>query len=279
VELAFSFLGAFLVKLDGKSLHFATNSARALLAYLTVEALPDDRTFPRSMLASLLWTEQPEATARHNLRQALLHLRQGLGESASSFLQITPQTIGIKADLVGVSDLYTFRQLLGTCSGHSYSVHIQCPGCLQRMEEAVALYQGEFLRGLSTKGGHAFENWVHLRREQAHRQVMQTLRMLTEYHAMTGAYDRMQHHAEHQLALEPWDEAAHRQLMVALAARGERAAALAQYKRCYHILARELDALPSQETEKLYNLIRLDKLLPLQPGNMRGAEQHMTGGG
>ena len=47
---------------------FESNKVWALLAYLLVEA---DRPHQRDALAGLLWPDQPDPVARHNLRQAL----------------------------------------------------------------------------------------------------------------------------------------------------------------------------------------------------------------
>ena len=47
---------------------FESNKVRALLAYLAIET---DRPHSRDELVGLLWPEQPDATARANLRQAL----------------------------------------------------------------------------------------------------------------------------------------------------------------------------------------------------------------
>ena len=60
------------ITLDGQPLGgFASNNARALLAYLALEA---DRPQQRDALAALLWPELPDDSARHNLRQALANL-------------------------------------------------------------------------------------------------------------------------------------------------------------------------------------------------------------
>ncbi|MFZ4661386.1 MAG: AfsR/SARP family transcriptional regulator, partial [Caldilineaceae bacterium] len=66
--------GKFALTGQGVPVKFATDHARALLAYLAVEPGAHDR----STLAALLWPEQPENTARQSLRQALLHLKQGM---------------------------------------------------------------------------------------------------------------------------------------------------------------------------------------------------------
>ena len=97
-HLTISLLGAFQVTLDGAPVtDFATDKARALLAYLAVEA---DRPHRREALAGLLWPDQPERKARQNLRQALLHLRQALGDcedSAPHALLVSRETVQFNA--------------------------------------------------------------------------------------------------------------------------------------------------------------------------------------
>ena len=78
---------------DGKPLtDFESDKARALLAYLAVEA---DRPHRRESLAGLLWPDTPERTARTNLRSALANLRQVIHDHQEipAFLEVTRQTI------------------------------------------------------------------------------------------------------------------------------------------------------------------------------------------
>src|SRR5512136_3355667 len=98
-RLVVRLLGAFRVELDGEAVYgFETDKARALLAYLVVEA---DRPHRREALSGLLWPDQPDAVARARLRQTLYRVRQALtgpqpGDSATHdkgappFLFVTP---------------------------------------------------------------------------------------------------------------------------------------------------------------------------------------------
>jgi DNA-binding SARP family transcriptional activator len=72
---------------------FAYNKARALLAYLVVEA---DRTHQRDTIVGLLWPEMTDAAARTNLRQVLTSLRDTIasgGDPAAPFLITTRDTL------------------------------------------------------------------------------------------------------------------------------------------------------------------------------------------
>src|SRR5262249_25858025 len=58
--------------------------------------------------------------------------------------------------------------------------------------------------------------------------------------------------AEQAIALEPFRESGYRRLMEAHAASGNRGEALRVYERCRSLLAEELGAYPSPETEAIY---------------------------
>ncbi|HUM35934.1 MAG TPA: hypothetical protein PLQ85_03580, partial [Anaerolineae bacterium] len=93
-RLTLNLLGPFQARLDdGPEIAFPTDKACGLLAYLAVEAAHAQR---REYLAALLWPDQPENRARHNLRQALSSLRQLLGDTEESprpFLLVERETV------------------------------------------------------------------------------------------------------------------------------------------------------------------------------------------
>jgi DNA-binding SARP family transcriptional activator len=254
MRLLLFFLGPFQVTLDERPAIFATDRARALLAYLAVEA---DRPHRRDALAGLLWPDQPESLARRSLSQALVRLRRAIDDYHASppFLLITGKTIQFNpatADL----DVVRFETLLAACAAHPHSDVLGCPSCIECLEEAASLYRGEFLQGLFLAGGQLFEEWALFKREQLHRQALDALHTLAAYYEKQGIYEPARRYASRQLALEPWREEAHRQLMRALALAGDRSAALAHYKTCCRLLADELGMEPAPETAALYERIR-----------------------
>jgi DNA-binding SARP family transcriptional activator/predicted ATPase len=254
MSLVLQLLGTVQITWDGKALKFATEHTRALLAYLAVEA---DVVHRRTTVATLLWPEENEATARHNLRQALFFLKQTLAAvpHRDSLLQVTSTTMQWHNQAITV-DLRAFQAWWRLSQGHNHALLQPCAACVEHFTQVVALYQGEFLQGLLLKENHLFEEWALLLREQTHRQALAMLNALTTHHEQMGTYDRMQHYAARQVALEPWQEASHRQLMLALAAQGQPSAALRQYESCRRILKEELGAPPSAETTRLYEQIR-----------------------
>lgn len=253
-------LGAFKATLDAVDLTaFSTDKVRALLIYLALETAQPHR---RELLASLFWPEMPQATALTNLRLALHRLRQTLDEAvpgASATLLIsTRQTLQLNAAFVTV-DVTSFQTLLAACAAHGHQSLHTCDECLARLAQAVDLYQGELLAGFGVKDATAFEEWLLLRRETLHQQVLASL------HSLVQAYEQRDdlqahHYASQQLRLEPSREEAHRQLMRILARRGLYSEALAQYESCRRLLYAELGVEPHVETVALYQQIREGKL-------------------
>jgi DNA-binding SARP family transcriptional activator len=254
MRLSLSFLGPFQVTLDNQAATFATDRARALLAYLAVEA---DRPHRRETLAALLWPDRPEATARRNLSQTIVRLRRAIDDYHASppFLQITAKSVQFNAAAAEL-DVACFERLLAACATHAHPDVSSCPACVERLREVASLYWGEFLQGLFLADSQLFEEWALFKREQLHRQALDALHTLALHYESQGDYERATRYAARQLALEPWREEAHRQLMRALVWGGQRGAALAQYRICCRALAGELGVEPAPETTALYERIR-----------------------
>lgn len=260
-QLSITLLGSFQVTLEGRPIaHFATDKARALLAYLALHADGPQR---REALAGLLWPDQPEGKARQNLRQALTFLRQALGDSEESptpFLLVDRETVQFNAASDYWLDVTAFTTLSDACQRHRHIRLERCLPCLHRLEQLAALYQGEFLAQFFLADSLGFEEWVLIQREWLHQRVLEALAILADYHERRGDFGLARKYAWRQVTLEPWREEAHRQLMRLLALTGERSAALAQYERCRRILAEELGVTPAAETVALYHQIEQGRL-------------------
>lgn len=266
-QLTISLLGSFQVTLDGSPVtDFATDKARALLAYLAVEA---GRPHRREALAGLLWSDQPQRKANQNLRQALVHLRQALDEcKGAPFLLVTRETIQFNASGDYELDVAAFTALSQACHQHRHTRLGACRPCLRRLEQMAQLYRGEFLAQFMASDNSVFEEWAVLKREWLHRQAVEALTHLADYYERRGDLSGARQYAFRQVELEPWREEAHRQLMRLMALDGQRSAALAQYEKCRAALAHELHVEPTDETIALYEQIRAgESLSPSAPPN------------
>jgi predicted ATPase/DNA-binding SARP family transcriptional activator/Tfp pilus assembly protein PilF len=258
-RLTISLLGSLQVTLDGKPVTgFATDKARALLAYLVAEA---DHPHRRDALAGLLWPDQPQRKARQNLRQALSFLRQAIRDQNDDglFLLVSRETIQFNPDCDYWLDVAAFTALVEACRGHQHRRLETCPPCIRRLEQMVELYRGDFLEHFYLSDSSLFEEWASLKREWLHREAVEALYHLANYYERRGDYDRARQYARRQVELEPWREEAHRQLMRLLALDRQRSAALAQYEACHRALATELGVEPTAETVTLYERIRAEE--------------------
>jgi WD40 repeat protein/DNA-binding SARP family transcriptional activator len=264
--LCIRLFGPFEVELDGEPLSgFVSDKARALLAYLAVEA---DRPHRREALAGLLWPEVPERSARGSLSTALGNVRQLIGDSAPStdraraedrerslpFLYVSRQEIQFNRDSDARVDVREFAGLL-QAGTHQPSERPLGPLTSQDLEEAVGLCRGSFLEGFSVADGAPFEEWALLKREQLQRQVLAALHQLISHYERSGEISLALPHAWRAADLDPWRGDAQCQLMHLLALNGQREAALAQYEQHRQLLAEELGVEPSEAVQELYKLL------------------------
>ncbi len=256
-QLFIRLLGLFQVTVDSQpATGFKYDKARALLAYLAVEA---DHPHRRETLAALFWPDQTPKLARQSLRQSLSTLRRAIKDPNASppFLLITGDTVQFNRFGNTWLDVDAFRSHLN--SGDHIHPHLDvetCPSCIQSLEKAVALYRGDFLEGLLLGDSAEFETWAITYRERLRAKTLTALHHITRHYLHRGEYSRAQTYALRQVQMEPYREEAHRQLMHILARTGQRSAALAQYQTCRRILDKELGVEPAQETQTLYNRIR-----------------------
>jgi len=259
-RLSLTLLGSPEVALDGDPVSsFQSNKVRALLVYLAVEA---DRPHRRDALATLLWPDRPDRTARGNLRKALSHLRKAIGDRPPSgdhkahppFLLITRETIQFNSASDCWIDVAAFSSLVEPHPSRNPS--------LEQLEEAVALYRGPFLEGFSLRDSAPFDDWCVLTQERLHRQAMVALQRLAGQYERQGELEQACEITRRQVDLEPWQEEAHRELMRLLALSGQRSAALVQYEACRRTLMDQLGVEPIRETRALYERIRDGPELP-----------------
>jgi predicted ATPase/DNA-binding SARP family transcriptional activator/Tfp pilus assembly protein PilF len=280
-HLSIHSLGPFHVTLDGDPVTgFESNKVRALLIYLAVES---NRPHSRETLAGFLWPDQPEQSARHNLRQALSNLRQIIRDDGAEqpFLQIDRRVVRFNPDSDHWLDVVAFNAHIAASEAHLHSRLETCESCVRQLEQVAGLYRGYFLEGFFVDDSIPFEDWSLLLRERFHRQTIDALYHLAKHYERRRDYVRARRYARRQVELEPWREEAHQQLMHLLARSGQRSAALAQYDICRRILAKELKIEPHKETTALYERIRAagsasPHNLPLQLTPLIGREQELT---
>jgi DNA-binding SARP family transcriptional activator len=253
--LSFTLFGGFDLRIDNTPVDgFISNKARALLAFLFVT----NRSHPRPVLAELFWGDKPDDVANVNLRMALSNLRKLLGPA----LDITRSDVSVSKNYRCILDVELFQSRLSQVD--PATLESNC----NSLEQAIALYTGDFLEGLSVRDALSFEEWALRQRERYRQMALQALYRLSMIHTDRGSYDLAIQYTSRLLELEPWQEEGHRQMMLLLAMTGQRGAALAQYAACRRILAEELHVDPMPETNALLARIRAmpdPQLIPAAP--------------
>src|SRR5690606_35699033 len=257
--LSLSLLGSFQASLDAKPLSdFRTRKVQALLIYLAVEP----GAHSREWLLNLFWPGLPEISARSNLRQILYYLRQVVPKLAGDDRPDEPLVIANRQEIqlnpqAGVTvDTHQFTDLLQQSQMYQHLDLFLCRECAHDLEEAVALYRGDFLADFYLDDSNEYEEWSHAQREHFRRQAHDALSTLATMSLRRQEYAAAQAHAERQLEFDNLREGAYRQLMEILAHTGRREQALAVYDKCRRVLTEELGMAPSTQTTAVYEKIR-----------------------
>lgn len=245
-QLKLAVLGKLQLERGEEQLDAGLISAKgqALLVYLAVTG----ETFPRLVLADLLWGEMPEKESRANLRLTLSKLRKSVGEH----LLITREAVAFNFEEPYWLDLIEFEAITEKLEQIS----------AVQLRDAVSLYRGDFLEGFYVLSAPSFESWVLGERERLRLLALKALSHLAEAARQNGDFGESIETTRKILMLEPWQEEAHRQLMWLLAHSGQRSAALVQFESTRRTLQEELGVEPAQQTVELYEQIKSGSFIP-----------------
>lgn len=212
----------------------------ALLAYLA-SAQPAGLK-RRDTLLALLWPELDDSRARHALRNTLHSLRSTLGADIIS--SAGAESVGIPDGMLSC-DVAEFEQALAE----------------DRLEDAVALYKGDFLAGFFVQESREFEEWVEGERQRLRHAHHVALERLAEAAGKLQDWTRAVEWWRRVARAEPENGRLTRRLMEAMAAAGDRAGALNQAQHHAEVLRQEFDADPDPEVSALAERIRVGELM------------------
>jgi len=246
--------GGLSIRIDGRLIGgLGSKKAEALLVYLMV----DRRQHTRDELATLLWPESTEQHASTSLRVVLSVLRKNLAD----YLDICRDSAGINTDTSAYIDVIDLEQKLAG----------------GKIEQALQLYQGDFLQGFHIQESVEFENWLQWQQEHLRVLITGALHRAISRAIEAGEYAKARTLIQRLLEIEPLDELAYYQSIFLHGVEGERTAALTQYEKCCQTLRDELGVEPSEELQELHERIqRGDKpstLIPPLPENNLPAPQ------
>ncbi|HWB41916.1 MAG TPA: AAA family ATPase, partial [Gemmatimonadales bacterium] len=205
------------------------SSRRKELVLLAFLARRSPRPLPRSEAAALLWPEKDERRARQSLRQALLELRQLVGDglvAESDLIQLDPGSVEL--------DAAAFEREIEE----------------GRHEAAVSRWGGDFLPGAEDVAGEELRGWLESERERLRRRLRLSLAELVEDAQRHGAWPQAIQWAERWTAALPQDQQGHLRLLRLLHLQGRSGEALALYAALESQL-RTLEIDPAPELEQL----------------------------
>jgi DNA-binding SARP family transcriptional activator len=195
-------LGFPSLRLDGRGIDVALRKGLGLIAYLADARAP----VGRDHMAGLLWPEADAAAARGRLRRTL----HKIGVAFAADVIAADRTSLALAPLVEARvDVHAFEAACAT----------------GELNEAVQLYAGDFLQGLSIDGCAAFEEWAFFRREGLRSHLVHVLERLIERELVAGNARAATAAATRLVGLDPLSESAQRHLINAQLRAGDRAAA------------------------------------------------------
>jgi DNA-binding SARP family transcriptional activator len=218
--------------------------ARALLYYLAMSG----RAYTRPALATLLWGDHSEQAARSNLRKVLRELEAAL----PGHLIIDRHSVVFDTNQPYWVDALEFTSRINLDA-------VDAASEISALQQAITLYEGDFLEGFSVLRAPDFEAWMLAERARLRQLLSQALSRLAESYAGQGDLAQAITYARRLLVLEPWREEGHRQIIRWLAESGQRSAALAQYELCRQALAAELGVEPALATRDLYEALLQDE--------------------
>ena len=241
---------------------FPTRKTLALLIYLAVEPGPQ----PRETLAALLWPEASRERSHGSLRNTLDHLQTALrkasGQSQTSYLLTTHNSLSLNPDADIDFDLKTVeRAYIQARADRSSRTLPEGSASLPLLQSAATYQRGDFLAGFSLSDAPGFDDWATIQREVWHRRLGLILDRLSEIQFAHGEFAGATETASRWIALDALNEIAYRRKMRAHFAAGERGQALETYEACRAVLAAELGVEPEPDTATLAESIRIQSPL------------------
>ncbi len=225
---------------------FPGRQGRLLFAYLVAE---QGRPVPRDELAEAIWGEALPATWDKALTGLVSKLRGLLVESG----------VDGGGALTGAFGCYRLELPAGSWidvvaaeRAMEEAENAFARGDLENAKDAARLTES-LVRQPFVPGDEG--TWVEGKRRELAEVRARALSVLADACLRSGEPREAAKWAEQAIALEPFRESGYRRLMEAHVAAGDRAEALRVYERCRRLLAEELGAYPSPETESIYRAL------------------------
>ena len=238
--------GRVAVEVDGRPIdedRFAGRQGRLVFAYLVME---HDRAVPHEELAEAIWDGSPPTSWRKALSVIVSKVRAMLAGCAIDGPDVLKSAFGCyRLELPPGSWVDVLEAIDSVQKAEQTLAAGELEASDGAARRAASLARPQFLPG--DEGA-----WVDAKRRELFDVLRRALACLADASLLSGRSSEAVKWAEEAIALEPFRETGYRRLMDAHAAAGNRAEALRVYERCRLLLAQELGAYPSPETESIY---------------------------
>jgi DNA-binding SARP family transcriptional activator len=188
---------------QGKAIDLKLRKAMAILIYLAITK----GQISRDELATMMWPESSQSRARASLRRTLYTLNKTIGVE---ILLVDTDTICLDPQVNLSIDVENFKQWTRECSPEADQIGALNSHCLSVLENAVALYQGDFLAGFSLPDSPAFDEWQFFESESLRSSLATALQQLIFTYKDQDGTSQAIEHARCWLSLDPLHEPAHR---------------------------------------------------------------------
>lgn len=252
--LKLAFLGIPHITYDDAEIELDRRKALALLAYLAVIG----KRQSRDLLATMLWPNHDNHSARASLRRALAALNE---TPIKDWISADRDTIALVKNTQLWVDVDVFHALLE-----------DGPATAETLNQAVALYRDHFMSGFSLRDSAMFDDWQSILTQNLQEKLVKTLEKLAQLYISKEDLDSAVQTVKHWLTVDILSETAQQLLIKLYVVSGQRSAALRQYEIYTRQLADELSAAPSPETLQLYEAIKNN-----QPISLDSAEKRIFG--
>ena len=241
---------------------------RLVFAYLVIE---QGRSVTRDELADALWGETPPATWEKALGVIASKLRVLLGECGLDGAKVLTSAFGCyRLELPEGTWVDVVEAARGVEAAEAALTADEPERAKAEAKQAASLARLPLLPGEDGA-------WIEGKRRELGEILGNALNCLADACLRSGDFAEAVRWAQEAIALEPFRESGYRRLMRAHAAVGNGAEALRAYERCRRLLADELGAYPSPETESIYRELLATAPMAARAAGSRRVTEYQDG--
>ena len=222
---------------------WTTRRARDILCFI---ASRRHHRVPKDAIIDTFWGESDMEIVEKNFHPTVSHIRKALNSNQAlkqNFLVYRDGDYQLSSEFSYRIDTEEFEQLIG--DGETARRERDFDRCIDRYEQAIALYRGEFMQG-------SYEGWVDEQRTYYREQYLRMLEALAAVAEKKQEWTRSMDLAQRILHEDQFREDIHCLVMRAQAALGNRMAVKEQYEMLRTVLKQELGVEPAMQTQKTY---------------------------